>query len=79
MAVGIIDICGRRIKNFNDSEVTISGESLRSGVYFLDINNEQSLKFTVINNFLFGVMGIDKILIEQPETVPFYPERVSIG
>jgi hypothetical protein len=26
-----------------------------------------------------GIMGIDKILIEQPETVPFYPERVSIG
>ena len=76
--VGVIDICGRRIRNFNDSEVTISGESLLSGVYLLDINNEQSLKFIVINNFLFGVMGIDKILIEQPETVPFYPERISI-
>lgn len=78
MAVGVIDICGRHIRSFNDLEVTISGESLLSGVYFLDINNEQKLKFTVINNFLFGVMGIDKILIEQPETVPFYPERVSI-
>ncbi|MBN1693994.1 hypothetical protein JW879_01160 [candidate division WOR-3 bacterium] len=78
MVVGVIDMCGRRIRNFNDSEVTISGESLLSGVYFLDINKEQSLKFTVINNFLFGVMGIDKILIEQPKTVPFYPERVSI-
>ncbi len=78
MAVGVIDICGRRIRNFNDSEVTISGESLLSGVYFLDINNEQSLKFVVINSFLFGVMGIDKILIEQPETIPFYPERISI-
>ncbi len=78
ISVGVIDVCGRRIRSFNDSEVTISGESLLSGVYLLNINNEQSLKFIVINNFLFGVMGIDKILIGQPETVPFYPERISI-
>ena len=78
MAVGVIDISGRRIRSYNDFEVTISGENLNAGVYLLDINNEQRLKFTVINNLLFGVMGIDKILIGQPESVPFYPDRISI-
>ena len=78
MAIGIIDVCGRRIRDFNDLEVMISGDSLLSGVYLLDINNERTLKFTVIDNFLFGVMGIDRVLIEQPLTITFYPERISI-
>jgi hypothetical protein len=78
MIVRIIDNSGRRINEFNNREVTISGENLPSGIYFLDINNEKHLKFVVIDNFLFGVMGIDKVLIGQPETVPFYPDRVSI-
>lgn len=61
--VSLIDDAGRKIIQFNGKEISISGEDLISGNYFLAVNNEKPIKLTVIDN----LMLCDGEFVEEEE------------